>query len=104
MTTQEFVESDTYNTLNEVGIVFIDGLHTKEQAKYDYDAFKDKIAANGIFLFHDSIKMKWSKKIYGPDMQYQTDVKIFMDELKTKPTLQVLDLPFASGLTLVRNI
>ena len=104
MTTQEFVESDTYNTLNEVGIVFIDGLHTKEQAKYDYDAFKDKIAANGIFLFHDSIKMKWSKKIYGPDMQYQTDVKIFMDELKTKPTLQVLDLPFACGLTLVRNI
>ena len=37
-------------------------------------------------------------------MQYQTDVKIFMDELKTKPTLQVLDLPFANGLTLVRNI
>ena len=104
MTTQEFVESDTYNTLNEVGIVFIDGLHTKEQAKFDYDAFNDKISANGIFLFHDSIRMMWNKKIYKPDIQYQKDVKIFMDELKTNTTLQVLDLPFASGLTLVRNI
>ncbi|MGR8981645.1 MAG: class I SAM-dependent methyltransferase, partial [Gammaproteobacteria bacterium] len=104
MTTQEFVETEYYKGLNETGIVFIDGLHTKEQAKFDYQAFKEKIPAEGIIMFHDSIHMKWSKKIYGPGKEYQTDVKIFMDELKLDSCLQVLDLPFAVGLSLVKKI
>jgi predicted O-methyltransferase YrrM len=104
MTTQEFVESDTYKSLEDIGIVFIDGLHTKEQAKFDYEAFKDRLSGNGIILFHDSIKMKWSKMIYGPGREYQTDVKLFIDDLKTNATLQVFDLPFKEGLTLVRNL
>jgi predicted O-methyltransferase YrrM len=79
-------------------------LHTKEQAKFDYETFVDKLSHNAIIMFHDSIKMKWSKKIYGPGREYQTDVKMFIDELKTDPNLQIFDLPFAEGLTLARRI
>jgi predicted O-methyltransferase YrrM len=104
MTTQEFVDSDTYKSLDNIGILFIDGLHTKEQAKFDYETFVDKLSHNAIIMFHDSIKMKWSKKIYGPGREYQTDVKMFIDELKTDPNLQIFDLPFAEGLTLARRI
>jgi predicted O-methyltransferase YrrM len=104
MTSQEFVESDTYKLLDDIGIVFIDGLHTREQAKFDYEAFKDKLSDKGIMLFHDSVIMKWSRNIYGKDREYQTDVKLFIDELRTNNTTQLLDLPFAQGLTIVRPL
>jgi len=35
MTTQQFIEPEPYRALDEVGIVFIDGLHTEEQARFD---------------------------------------------------------------------
>ena len=103
MTTQEFVKSDIYKTLDDIGIVFIDGLHTKEQAKFDYEAFKDKLSENGIMFFHDSVSIRENKKLYAPDKKYLKDVKLFVDALKTDTTLQVIDLPFAGGLTLARR-
>jgi len=103
MTTQEFIESDTYKSLDNIGIVFIDGLHTKEQAEFDYEAFKDKLSGNGIIFFHDSIDIRENKKIYAPGKKYQKDVKLFIDVLKADNTLQVFDLPFANGLTLARR-
>jgi predicted O-methyltransferase YrrM len=106
MTTQEFVESDEYNALNDPGIVFIDGLHTEDQARFDFEAFENKIAENGIFFFHDSlstVKIK-CQDLYSPKLHYERRVKYFIDTLKVNTQWQVFDFPFANGLTLVRKL
>ncbi len=103
MTTQQFVETDAYRDLADVGIVFVDGYHSEEQARFDYEAFRDRLAPDGIVLFHDSTRLRVSG-IYGAGRAYEHRVKCFLDGLKRDPALQVLDLPFADGVTLVRKI
>jgi predicted O-methyltransferase YrrM len=103
MTTQEFVESDDYRALGQVGIVFIDGYHSEEQARFDYEAFQNKLSPEGITLFHDSIRIRTSR-MYGPDRLYEHRVKRFIDKLRENPRLQIFDLPFGGGVTLVRKV
>lgn len=101
MTTQEFAASDAYYELASVGIVFIDGYHSEEQVRFDFGAFRERLAPDGFILLHDSIRVRTSA-IYGADRTYTHQVKIFVDELKRDPALQVLDLPFGDGVTIVR--
>lgn len=103
MTTQEFSQCEAYHSLEEVDIVFIDGYHSQEQARFDFETFENKISDQGMFLFHDSIEVR-TTPIYGKDMVYRRRVKFFIDELKQRPGLQVLDLPFAKGLSMVRPL
>jgi len=103
MTTQDFVVSDPNERLGEVGILFVDGWHTAEQARFDYEAFRDRIPADGMTLFHDSVRSKRSR-MYGPDNEYDHTVFHYMDELKKDPALQVLDVPFGDGVTVVRTV
>jgi len=104
MTTQECVESKHYRELGEVGLVFVDGYHTEEQARFDYEAFAPMLASNGFVLFHDSMVVR-DDKVYGADKAYEMRVKYFIDELKKDDSLQVMDWPFGvSGLALVRKI
>jgi predicted O-methyltransferase YrrM len=102
MTTQQFVESKEYRELGAPGIVFVDGYHTEEQARFDYESFRDRLTSDGLTLFHDSRYVKPSR-IYGPDRIYTRTVRNFIDKLKQDPALQVLDLPFDAGVTLVRR-
>lgn len=102
MTTQEFVVSTDYRDLGEVGIVMIDGHHTAEQARFDYLAFLPKLGAEGVVLFHDSVRRFWSP-IYGKDRPYEHTVCLLMDRLRETPGLEVFSLPFDGGLTLVRG-
>ena len=102
MTTQQFVESDTYRALGETAIVMIDGYHTAQQARYDYEAFQHLVPPHGVILLHDSLNVD-TVNIYGPERAYQRSVKYFVEQLKNDPQLQVFDLPFAGGLTLVQN-
>ena len=102
MTTQQFVGTEHYQSLGEVGIVFVDGYHSAEQARFDYEAFRDSVSDDGLVLFHDSTRVS-KTKIYGEDREYERTVRDLMDELKQDPSLQVFDLPFAHGLTLVRR-
>jgi predicted O-methyltransferase YrrM len=102
VTTQQFVESEEYRELGEVGIVFIDGYHTAEQARFDYEAFAHLVPKNGLVLFHDSVESGTSI-LYGEERHYERTVRLFVDELKREPSLQVLDLPFCGGLTIVRR-
>src|SRR5262245_2918643 len=51
LTTQSFARSDDYRRLTSVGLVFIDGYHTEEQAAFDFDAFRDRLSENGVVLF-----------------------------------------------------
>ncbi len=102
LTTQQFVETESYRALGPLGIVFVDGYHSEEQARYDFEAFRDRLAPNGIMLFHDSVRIRTSR-IYGPDRLYEHRVKCFIDTLKRDAQWQVFDLPFSDGVTLVRR-
>lgn len=101
MTTQEFVHSETYHSLNDIGIVFVDGYHSYEQVRCDLDAFVSRLSPDGVFLFHDSGRDRISH-IYGPEKQYMRGVKRLMDELRVDSAFEVFSLPFGEGVTLVR--
>ena len=102
MTTQEFVETEEYKRLDGVGLVFIDGYHTAEQAAFDFGAFEHCLSSGGMILLHDSVAAKTST-IYGPGREYQVTVVDFVAELKARSDLQVFDLPLDGGVTLVRR-
>ncbi len=102
MTTQEFVATDAYRQLDQIGIAFIDGYHTAEQARFDFEAFAGKLMPAGMALLHDSV-WRFQSRIYGPGREYEHDVCDFVSKLKRHPRWQVLDIPFGSGLTIVRR-
>lgn len=103
LTTQEFVRTTEYRELPEVGLLFVDGYHTAEQARFDYEAFAGRLSSGAMVMFHDSIGTRHSR-MYGRDQAYEVDVSQFMDELRRQPGLQLLDLPFGAGLTLLRRV
>lgn len=103
MTTQQFVQSEAYRELGPVGVVFVDGYHSEEQARFDYEAFRDRLAPEGVVLFHDSGKRQQSR-IYGSDRVYKYSVKEFLETLRKEPHLQVFDIPCFDGVTLVRRV
>ena len=104
MTTQEFVKTSAYRELGKVGVLFIDGLHTEEQARFDYEAFSGLLEPRGLVMLHDSMIVR-PDKVYGADKAYGMSVKHFVDRLKQDPMLQVFDLPYGrSGLTLLRKL
>ena len=100
MTTQEFVDTEAYAEIQSVDILFVDGMHTCEQAQIDHQSFLPLMNTNSIALFHDSVSDRESR-IYGQPYGYT--VYQYMDQLRQNPNLQVLDLPFENGLTMVRQ-
>lgn len=102
-TTQEFMESARINQMGPVDFLFVDGYHSAEQARFDYEAFAPLLAQNSLVFFHDSVTRKTSG-IYGSEARYEYSVCDFIDELKSRPEMQVLDFPFQDGLTLVRKV
>jgi hypothetical protein len=103
MTTQEFVRTDAYRTLGDIGILFVDGYHTDQQARFDHRAFDPLLGSTGIALFHDSIRPRVST-LYGEGRHYEHSVYRYMDELRSSGAYQVFDIPMASGLTLVQRL
>jgi hypothetical protein len=102
MTTQAFVDSAEYAALDAVGLLMIDGMHTAEQARYDYLAFVDRLTPDAVTIFHDSTHEKTSP-IYGPGCEYTHTVFRFIERLRATPGVDVFDLPVDSGVTLVRG-
>jgi predicted O-methyltransferase YrrM len=102
VTTQQFIASGENTAINAVDLIFIDGYHTAAQARFDYEAFVGRLTPGGLVLFHDSIAVTTSR-VYGADQAYECRVKDFIDELKKDVRLQVFDVPFADGVTLVRR-
>jgi predicted O-methyltransferase YrrM len=103
MTTQQFVQSEAYRSLNHLGMVFVDGYHSEEQACFDYEAFEGRLHRDGIILLHDTSYVEISR-LYGAERSYQRRVKCFVAKLKADTRLQVFDLPFDQGVTLVRKL
>lgn len=102
MTTQEFVGTKLYKTLDKIGIVFIDGYHSAYQAEYDFKAFKDKLSPNGSVFFHDSVR-KFTSPIYGKRNVYTHDVYKFIKKIKQSRKYQCLDFYEGSGVTLLKK-
>jgi predicted O-methyltransferase YrrM len=103
MTTQQFVETEDYRTMDQIGLLFVDGYHSEEQARFDYQAFEGRLAPRGLIVFHDSMSDRRSDA-YGADRAYDVRVKNFIDELRREPALQLFDLPFGTGLTMLRKL
>lgn len=102
MTTAQFRASGEVAALDPVGLVLIDGWHTAAQARFDFETFEPVLAPDAIVLLHDSVAIGTSS-CYGPGREYERDVVRYVDELRARPGLQVFDLPFGAGLTLVRR-
>jgi predicted O-methyltransferase YrrM len=102
LTTQEFVNTAAYQALGPVGLLFIDGYHTAEQARFDHEAFAGQLTRDSYVFFHDSIRPRLST-MYGEDKHYTHTVRLYINELKRRPELQVIDFPFGAGVSLVRR-
>ena len=103
LTTQEFVASPAYGELgSEVGLLFIDGYHSSEQVKFDYEAFRSKLAPDALVLFHDTRRDRRSR-IYGQGREYEQRVHSFVESLRARPELEVLNLVAGDGITLMRH-
>ncbi|MEM8884552.1 MAG: class I SAM-dependent methyltransferase [Planctomycetota bacterium] len=102
MTTQEFAASDEMAALPEIQYLFVDGYHTAEQARFDYEAFAPKLVTHGFALFHDSMIRRRSR-IYGEENAYEMNVPDYIDELRGDASVEVLDVPFGTGVTLLRK-
>ncbi|MGZ8218528.1 class I SAM-dependent methyltransferase [Methylomagnum sp.] len=101
-TTQEFITTESYSALSEVGLLMVDGYHTAEQARFDYLAFLEKLSDAAVVMFHDSIYPRHSP-IYDRENPYRHTVYQFMERLRETPGIDLFSLPFDSGLTLVRG-
>ena len=102
MTTQQFVESGMVGSLGLVDLVFVDGFHSEEQARFDYEAFQERLAPGGMVLFHDTAGRRLSN-IYGNERAYECRVKDLVEALQRDPRLQVFDVPLFEGVALVRR-
>ena len=103
LTTQQFVQSQAYRSLAPVGMLFVDGYHSQEQARFDHEAFAERLTDDAFVLFHDSIRPK-SSGIYGEKGRYTHSVHLYMDERRERPDLQRMDFATDSGVTLVRSV
>jgi hypothetical protein len=97
------VTTAVYQDLDRIDMLFVDGLHTQQQARFDHVSFEHKMSLKSIALFHDSMT-RFHSPIYGADRKYEFSVCDYITELKQRPDLQVMDLPFENGLTLVRQL
>lgn len=102
LTTQAFVTTQSFANLAPVDLLFVDSMHTKEQASFDHRSFESLLSEEAVVLFHDSVTSK-SSTIYGDKNTYEYTVFEYIKELKQSGNFQVFDIPVTDGLTLVRR-
>lgn len=93
-TTQEVVAEGTI--VDEIDLLVIDGDHSYQGVKFDFDRLGARVRPGGMILLHDSVQggVGFTKR----------EVKDFLAaEVSGKRDYETLTLPFASGLTLVRK-
>lgn len=99
-TTQEFISTDAYRQLAQIGILFVDGFHSAEQAKFDHEAFMHLLEPQSCVFFHDGVRKK-NSRIYGSDKAYEHTVCDYIEELRARDELQVYDFSLADGVAMV---
>lgn len=102
LTTQAFVASEHFAALDPVGLLFVDGYHSHAQAAFDHAAFEPLLSPDGVVLFHDTRRVRPSH-VYGEGRTYEHRVKDYVETLARRDDLEVLNLPAADGVTIVRR-
>lgn len=101
-TTQQFIESQDYQQIASVDFLFIDGYHTAEQAKLDFEAFEKLLSDDAFVLFHDSIR-PYESGIYGEDSKYTHTVYQYMAEFKKRNDFQFIEFEQGSGVSVFKK-
>ena len=101
-TTEEFAETSAYRELENIGLLMIDGYHDVAHARLDFETFEPKLGPSALVLFHDSVR-PFASTIYDREAPYVHDVHEYMRELRKREDLDMIDLPFGAGITLVRK-
>jgi len=79
-----------------IDLLFIDGDHSYQGVKFDFDHFGAQVGAGGLILLHDSATTGKGFTSW--------EVKHFLEaEVDSRPEYEVLTLPLAAGLTLIRK-
>ena len=99
-TTQEFIETYAYRNLEKIGVLFIDGFHSAEQARFDHEAFKPYLTPDATVFFHDGVRKKISK-IYGEEKSYEHTVCEYIKDLRSREEFQVVDFYLSDGVVMV---
>lgn len=100
-TTQDFASTPACAAIRDIGMLFVDGYHTAEQAKLDHQTFAPALDPGAVTLFHDSVRERVSR-VYGEGRAYLHTVSRYMDELRNDARYDVFSLPQGDGVTLVR--
>lgn len=102
MTTQDFVASPAHAALGPVGLLFVDGMHTAEQARFDHEAFAPNLAPGAPVLFHDGVR-RFVSRCYGPGRAYEHTVVDYLEALRRDPAYELSRFEQGSGVVLVRH-
>jgi predicted O-methyltransferase YrrM len=100
-TSQQFLAADRLEP-GSVDLLFIDGYHTDDQCRLEYEGFTPLLSERAITLFHDS-SSRLVTNIYGEDHVYEHTVWRYIDALRARPELEVVNLEMAQGIALVKR-
>lgn len=96
MTSEEFaIKNKSKNKKDRYGYIYLDGDHSYEGAKKDFDLFWPELAKGGLMVFHDVVVKNWGDlKNFG--------VWRFWRELKKESKI-IFPFPKESGLGIIQK-
>lgn len=93
-TSQEVIAQNSIP--DTIDLLLIDGDHSYDGVKFDFDHFGSRVRPGGLILLHDSIN---EGRGFTP-----WEVKAFLEaEVYTRPEYEPFTFPLSAGLTLVRK-
>jgi len=85
---------ETYNKVknicSEFDFIFIDGDHTYEGVKRDFELYKNLLSPTGYIAFHDIDQNHVFKNIYSPDEPKTGKVRRFWEELDYGSKIEIV--------------
>lgn len=100
-TSQQFLEADRLEP-QSIDLLFIDGYHSYESCRFEFEEFTPFLSRNAVTMFHDSTCRKDSS-IYGKDKRYTRSVWRYINDLRARPELEVLNLEIGQGIAIVKR-